>query len=170
MSSPANPFTLVYDALWACTDRHPTLAALKSGNKVKFNQDSQAPLKDVIQDADLPELILRSDGLQVALYDTSSTSKFVRKYTWVLSTGSYRIDERLYQIEWAIAVAMLAWPTVLGALTWQGNHFVKRVEVTQASEGESDSQRNRGIKGFSALWSCDVHMHIPTAILKSELT
>lgn len=170
MSQTPNPFTMVYDTLWEMVDTHPSLRVLmKEGNRIKFNTPSREPLKDAVAVADLPELILTSDGLSAALYNTTSTSKVVRSYSWLLSTGDFRVNELLYQVEWYIFCAMLSWKEKLCALKWHDESFVKRADVTSVTNGQSNPELNRGIKGWSAIWKCEVEMHFRTSFLKGEL-
>lgn len=165
-----NPFTLVFDALWEMPLTHPLFVSMvKEGNRIRFNTPSRDPLKQTVAGADLPEVILTSEGLSAALYNTSSTTKCVRKYSWLISCGDLQINEVLFQVEWAIFVSMLSWKEKLAALTWHDEHFVKRADVTSVTNGQSNAEANRGIRGWSALWQCEVEMHFKTSLLKNEL-
>ena len=167
-----NPLTLTYTALWTMIEAYPNLDDLvRIGNRIRFDSETdRSPQKNRVQAADLPELTLITNGGTPNLCETSSSSKFIRRYSWWISTGDNRLNEKLYQVEWAVLVAMTNWKQVLTALQWKGKSFVKRTAVTDISEGMSNPQLNRNIKGWSSLWTCEVEMHFKTSDLLDELT
>jgi hypothetical protein len=136
---------------------------VREGNRIRFDSSSdRSPIKGNVSTADLPEVILTSVGGTLNLIDTSSTSKVTRIYQFIISTGDLRLSEYLLPVEWAIFRAMANWRTELTALEWNGRRFVKHLRVTTGSEGESNPELNRGIKGWSALWTIEVDMHFVT--------
>lgn len=171
MAAPDNPFTLVYTTLWDLPLSHWNFNEIvKPGNRIRYDSDTQRdPAKDVVAAADVPELILVCNSGQVNMNNTSSSSMVTRQYTWLVSTGDYRVNEYLHQVEWALFISMLKWKDILCALQWHGKSFVKRAAIVGITNGESDSERNRGLKGWSAVWSAEVEMHFATADLLSEL-
>lgn len=166
-----DPFQLVFDALWALVDGSVPLTALvKPGNKIRFNvTDDRDPIKTRVGDADLPELILTTEGsTELNIHSTSNTSHIYRQYAWLLSTGDQRLNYRLFPVQWALFCAMTNWGNVLSVLEWPattGKKFVKSVNYISATEGQSDADRNRGIEGWSSLWRCEVKMYFATADL-----
>lgn len=164
-----NPFAKAYDALWALAEESALLTSLvRAGNRVKFNHTRPFhPVKQEVSEADLPELALASATSSANLHNTSSSSMIVRQYTWLLSTGDMSITNKLMPVEWALFAAMTNWKLVLGALTWNGEHFVKRANVVSIDNGFADPERNRGITGWSAAWTCEVEMHFATADLQA---
>ncbi len=168
-----NPYTMVHDALWTLALRHPDFAELvKPGNRVDYGGDTDRdPIKQVVADADLPEVALISEGITSAnVHNTNTTTEVVRRYSFTVVTGDNRLRYRLYRVEWFLTCALSGWQEVFGALQWHGVPFVKYANVIGVNEGMSDSQRNRGIKGWSALWSCEVKLLFNTAHLREELT
>lgn len=167
-----NPFTLVYDALWTLILRNPNFVNdVKEGNCIKFNSATdRAPKKDTVAAGDLPEVLLVPEAGTANHYNTSSTSAASRQYAWMIQTGDWRANEYIHQVEWHIFAAMTGWTQTLGALTWQGDHFVKRASVVGVTVGQSDPQRNRGIEGWSAIWRCQVDMVFKTSDLINILT
>lgn len=166
----ANPFQLVYDALWQMLAERADLADLvKVGNRIDFGRpETPDPFKRTIAAADLPEVILVPAGMDANLFSTSSSSNCVRRYQWLLSTGDLRIHEGLHPVEWAIFCGMADWQTKLTSLEWpanSGRHFVKLADIDTVTEGKSDHEKNRGIAGWSAVWTCSVHMYFSTADL-----
>jgi hypothetical protein len=119
-------------------------------------------------DADAPELILASDSAVVNLRDSSCSSMITRTYSFLISTNDYRIKERLHPVEWMLFVSLANWPTELMTLEWEGKRFVTMANITGATTGLSNTVLNRGIKGWSAIWSLLVQMHFATADLAAE--
>lgn len=166
-----NPFTLTYDALWDMLLKHPGFVEdVKVGNRIRYNTTSRDdPRKREVQVADLPEVVLASDGLTANMLSTSSSSSCTRQYSWILATGDFRINAILHQVEWYVFVAMHNWRTVLTSLQWEGEPFVKNCRLSGVTSGYSDPAANRGIVGWSAVWRCEVDMVFKTSALLNEL-
>lgn len=160
-----NPFTIVYNALWQLAEDDPGLKALiAERNRIHFVRDKKA-IKQNISDNDIPELILAPSGGSSNLQNTSTTSKIERRFDWLLSTGDY--DAKLiFDVQWSLFRAMLRWNTL--SLKWKDKTFAKLIKLIDISEGESDPNRNRGIKGWSCLWAVSVEMHFDTALILQE--
>lgn len=165
----SNPFSLVFDALWDLFETNTELTDLvRPGNRIKYNStDNRDPVKAEVQDADMPEVILITDGFTSNLYHTSTSTSCKRSYAFVINTGDLRVNYRLNAVEWELFVAMLRWKDVLTSLTWNGLNFVKSVRMLTVSEGLSDNQQ-RLMRGWAALWRCEVEMHFKTADLLLE--
>jgi len=155
----------VYDGLWALAERSPDFTTLvKPGNRIKYNSvTDRAPIKEESMVADLPEVALVCAGTTANLYNTSSTSSCERNYSWIINTGDFRVNEFLHQVEWAIFVAMFGWRDILTALQWSGKSFVKHARILEVTQGQSNQSVNRGIRGWSAVWSCSVLMYFDSA-------
>lgn len=164
----SNPLELVYGALWDLAESRPQLCELvKLGNRIRFDSErDRNPTKQEVSTLDLPELVLIGNGGFSNIHATSSSSELRRRYTWLLSTGDMRLQEYLYPVEWELFCAMCNWNSVLNKLTWQGLNFVKSVDFIDLTEGQSDPDRNRGIKGWSAVWTCEVTMYFSLKKLK----
>jgi hypothetical protein len=167
-----NPFTLVFDALWTLAERHPRIRSLvRERNRIKFNDPSDRnPLKKTVAVADTPELMLTSDGLSGNLLNTSSTCMVTRDYTWWVTTGDYRINSFLHQVEWPLFVAMCDYKHTLNALEWRGLRFVKRANLTGVTEAQIDQLRDFSLAGWGASWRVEVEMHFKTSDLIDELS
>lgn len=166
-----NPFSKVFDALWQLPLQHYAFDEIvKPGNRIKYNvPENRDPIKEVVAVNDVPELILVVSNGTVKMQNTSSSSMVIRQYSWLISTGDWRVNKYLHQVEWALFISMLKWKEVLGALQWHDKNFVKRADVVTFTDGQSDSERNRGLKGWSAMWAVEVEMHFKTTDLTSEL-
>lgn len=168
-----NPFGMVYDALWNMALASEPLAELvKPRNRIRFDEENNRdPIKQNVQAADLPELVLVPVGSQAAnLTASSCESSIVRRYSFIVSTGDMRLTEGLLSVEWALFCALANWKAVLTALEHGGTRFVKNVRLAEVTNGESNPEQNRNIKGWSAVWSCEVEMRFRTESLIAELS
>lgn len=160
-----DPFSIVFKSLWDCVENNQHVTSLvRLKNRVRLDQDTR-PIKPTVQDADLPELTLFPDGGTVSLRATSSGTKIIKRFAWMVATGQTLVTERILPVEFALIRAMADWPTKIGAATWNDKPFVKRVDMTDVVEGESDPERNRGIKGWSALLTIEIEMVFQTGDL-----
>ena len=163
MATELDPYTKVYNRIESLLKESERVSeSVKSANIIAFN-DKQQPIVDNPQHGQLPEILIVSSGMAEGnLKNTSSSSKVVRKYSLIVSTGDLRITKYLLPIEWAITCALTNWNKQFGSLTWNDKAFVKRVNVTDSDIGINDDDRNRGIKGWSELLTVEVEMHFST--------
>lgn len=159
-----DPFTLVFNQIWSILENSPLFTAdVAVGNRIKYNLNNKRnPFKQQINDSDLPEVVLISTGMDVRLFNTSSTTKIIKRYSVLLSTGDLRINNLLYQIQWDLVVCLTGWQVLLGQLLWPENtgvSFVKRADILDTTEGLSDPERNRGVVGWSSVMNLEVEMH-----------
>jgi hypothetical protein len=89
-----------------------------------------------------------------------------RTYQWLLSTGDFRINMRLFPVQFALFSAMLDWETVLSTLTWRNKKFVLKCAYGTGHEGLSIPTLNRNIKGWSSIWACTVDMQFQSDDLR----
>ena len=159
-----DPFSIVFQALWDMIDASVPLSAMvKPGNKIRFNNNDWAPLKDSVMAADMPELILNSSGSSEAAQINSAGRGITRIYQWQISTGNFNIDQGLFPVQWAVFSAMADYAEALTQLKWRNNFFVLKCDLVSITEGISDEQANRGIRGWAALWSAQVMMNFSIA-------
>jgi hypothetical protein len=160
-----NPLSLVYDALFAMAAQHADIASLvKPRNLVTLETTDYDPVKLHVGENDKPEILLSMDGMNLNLFSASNATELIKSFQWLVSTGDYNTP-KFHQIEWALICAMAGWQTKLTSLVWppnSGRSFVTKCGVNNVREGWSDPDRNRGIKGWSAVWSCEVQMHFAT--------
>lgn len=176
MVSEKDPFSQVYDALWRLAEESPRLNALvRPRNRIKWNDRSWTPPDKLeVSDADMPELALLVTQLSGKIRWTSSGSQALLQFDWVLSTGDPSVIRSVLPVMWAVYAAMTPWVTnvVTGPnpLQYKGETFVKRVDLKEANLGFTDPERNRGIRGWSSVWSCEVEMAWKTdnVILSSQ--
>jgi len=98
-----DPFTQVYDKLWAILEANTGFTALvKKGNRIKLSGDKEDPIKKQISDADTPEVLLTVTGGELYQRRTSTLSLHTKQYSFVVTTGTLRVNKKLFPIEWAI--------------------------------------------------------------------
>lgn len=167
-----DPFTKTFNALWDLAEASQTLCDLvKLKNRIKFNPTKDAMIiKDEVSEADTPELILVTTDGSGNLLNTTSTSMAVLRFDWMISTATLSVTQKLLPVEFALFAAMVEWPTVLTALTWNSVGFVKRVNFTSRTSGIDDATKNRGIRGWSSVWSIEVEMWFSTQQLIAHNT
>jgi len=169
MADELNPFDQIFDALWDLVgDSVPLSLLVKEKNKIKFNKSQDRdPEKQNVQVADMPELVLLSDGASATNLHFSSCGAMCRRhYSFIISTGDLRINLDLNQVEFALQCALFDTQVRLGSLTWRGNQFVKKADWDTLTDGISQEAQNRGLKGWSSVWSNVIEIHIAQESLR----
>ena len=170
MVDEINPIDQVFSGLWALVDASTPLTALvKPANMIRLDKEKDRdPFKTNVQVSDLPELTLLPDGITNAnLLNSTCESMLVHNFTFAIATGDFRVVESLGKVQWALYSALIGWQDSLMQLQWRGLPFVVRANWVSASHGFSDPTKNRGIKGWSALWSCMVEMRFPSVSIRN---
>lgn len=160
MAKEQDPLSQVYDLLWDLVEASPLVKSyVRVGNRIKFNDPSWiSKEKSEVSSADLPEMILVVTQLTGRLRATSSSSSVLMKLEWLLSTGDINATRGILPLLWAIFAALANWPATSESMTWAGKTFVKRIDLVDATVGLTDSEKNRGVRGFSSIWACEVEM------------
>lgn len=155
-----DPITLVHEAAWAQFEAVPEMAALvQPANRIKL--DHRDDLKASVQDGDLPEIILVPRAGAGNLTFNSSNVSLEITFDWLISTGDYRLSYRLGPVLWNLFRVMSKFQQSAGSLQWDSKPFINSVVLNSASIGESDTERNRGIRGFSSAMNFTVKMFFP---------
>lgn len=159
-----DPFSQVYDALFGLVANDPRITALvRPGNLITYGQLRNAnPDKENYSVADLPTLHLISSTASVNLFDTSSTSKVIKRYSWVGATGDFRIHS-LHSVEFALLCALANWKKYLGLLRWPetaDKSFVKALRTGDFATTLGDGER--GIRGWSTVLNIEIELHFTT--------
>lgn len=157
MSSEVNPLTQVYEALWEMLEGHQGFIDLVAEkNEIKMLNSS--PLKDQVSTADLPEVRIIPAGGSTHINNSTNSTKLIRRFSIQVATGDRDISTSLYPVEFEIIRALHGWTNILMELEWSGCKFVKRCVQLDTVEGSAAYDLNRGIKGWSCVWSCEVEM------------
>ena len=169
MASELDPLSQIYNAAWARLETSARVQSLvRTGNQIKFNKTSRiSPEKFEISDGDLPELILTVSQLEANLLANSSSSRFLLKMEFWISTGDPRVvaSSSILPLIWAIFCAMATWPGPLLDLTWFGQRFVTRTDLKEGTTGLTDQEKNRGVRGWSCIWGLEVELYVTTSNL-----
>lgn len=165
MSLQANPFLKVYDAVYSLLfdgADNELAREIKIGNRVTYGtlNGGRDSIKDQVQTADTPELILVDEGGLFNPHANSSGCKYDQNLGIYVSTGDYRYGAIASKLNWYIACNMANWGTTLGALTWNGEHFVKGIQIIPIQLGESNPERNRNISGWNVIWRVQLELRI----------
>jgi len=182
VSTSNDPFSQVDRALWDLLEAHEGFTdRVRSGNRIKFSGGgSRSPMKDQVSEADLPEVRLIPTGGTPTLEIDSHTCQVVRRWEIQIATGDQRVDEAgdltgtdkaygasLLPVEWEILRAMQGWRDVLRALNWPADEenkpFVLVHKCQPFTDGTTNTDLNRGIKGWSTVWGLEVYMAFLTS-------
>lgn len=162
-----NPFNKVYTAIWdliTADSAFTDLVAVR--NCVRFDsEDDRQPIKETVQSADLPEVVLQLAEILINLRSTSSSSRFVLNFDLICNAGDYRLNEIAANLNWIVVCQLAKWCETLTAITWKGAPFVTQVSIDNARVGESDPRRNRGVKGWVTIFRVSVELNLKTSHL-----
>lgn len=157
-----DPFSRVLDALWDRLEGEADLMALvRPGNRLQRMGAPRAS-KTRHQDADLPQLEVRSMGMEgVSLWPSSDTVLLPRDYQIGVVTGSRDETANLYPVEWELIRALVRLaikndpeePPL-------GLSFVKRIAVSSVEETEhtrgEPAPLARGRSGWIAILAVQI--------------
>lgn len=160
MAGETDPLTLIHEGAWAALDLlDPDGEVIRPGNRIMLNKHDA--LKQTIQDADLPEVLLIPRQGVGNLTQTSSSVSFEITFDWLLATGTYQASAKLYPVMWLLYRTMHKFMSTARSLQYKDRSFVTGVFFNSASVGESDPERNRGIRGFSSAMNFTVKLSFP---------
>lgn len=154
-----DPLSIVYDGVWELVDNFaPFKDQFRPGNIIRLNDPNNPdPLKNNIQTADLPEVILVFSGGSGNTHSTSSQSQMGQQFDFLISTGQKRVG-LTSALKWHAFQCVYHWRESLAGLTYRGETFVTSLDWLGVLEGMSDPQNNRGILGWSSVVSIKCEM------------
>lgn len=155
-----NPFTKLYDAV---------VKECKACNFIVVDWNSSTdPEPEIPTEHQLPEFQVMLAGLSGVLGNRSCGTDITRTFQILINSGDQRVGV-LLEREWRLLGLLhrLKFGT-LDQLTYKGRTFVDTVIVNAATQGLSNADQNRGIKGWTALWSVSVNMLFPSADLPTN--
>lgn len=159
----SDPLTLIHDSLFEVVQSSSAvqLAIVNYKKNVLSGNEARLPRLDSVQSSDLPEVYLTTSGLSGQVMFSSATVDFMRSFEFRITTGEQRPNRLLYPVEFAMLCALTEanYGRLLRSLLWHGQRFVVDAELTGIEEG-MESEDNRGIKGYSALFSVDVRLSL----------
>lgn len=162
MAAEDSPVKKIFDALWVLLEAWTGFTDIVPvGNRVKYTAGVPGTLqiKQEVADADLPEVRIVPTGMITHYSMDSAHDGLWAEFQIEVATGDTRIDAVLFPLQWEIYRALAGASAALNALEWNGKAgFALSLVADVISEGVSDTDLSRGIKGWSAVWSCRVHM------------
>lgn len=171
MADATDPLSLVYNALWDLLEAHTGLTGLVAvGNRVKYDAFGMVSSKDVLQDADVPEVAIIPIGLTYGLQISSSSTEFVQRYAAELVTGTSQLAQTggFLPVKWEVIRALADWQSVLTALTWESQNFVKTLRGGDLTDSllRDGGPGARKITGWRSLMMFEVTMYLTTASIQ----
>lgn len=153
--------------LWQLLEGHRDVTAIfKPGNRIKFLGTNRDPHKEQIATADVPEIrIVPWPGGTLAPIRTTDSSSGTLMFSVQVATGDKRVDADgagLHYAKWSVFRALADWRELLAALKWRGLPFVQKLSLTSVQDGAAQSDLDRGIKGWSSLWTVSVDVWFRT--------
>lgn len=162
-TEPENPYTKLIRALWDMLEADPHFCALvRPGNRIKLLGPDRDPIKETVSEADRPEVRIVIVSSTPHPLRTSNSSSTAERLEIQCATADQRYTAGYHDLKWAVYRALAWWPDVLGALRWNGTALLRRAANAAVREGVSESDMNRGIIGWSALWAMDFELWFET--------
>lgn len=166
----ANPFLKVYDGVYDLLFNSGGSANLladiiKVGNRVHFGtlkEHDRTQSKPSVVSADHPELWLYDEGATINPHFDSSSMEAMQNISLQCSTGDYRYGNYVSVINWYMMANMIQWRTALGALRWNSRPFVKNLKSIPIQIGETNTERNNALAGWTTIWRMQIQLVINT--------
>lgn len=158
-----DPYTTVAAALWMILEADADFVAIvKPGNRIKFMGLARDPIKEQVSGADLPEVRIVVSSSSPHQKGSSNMTTDRVTFEIQVSSGDQRIDKWHLPLKWivfkAMARARMKWTQLGTQIKWNGGRFISEVKAATATEGVSQTDLNRGIMGWSAVWAVEVEM------------
>lgn len=175
LASENNPYWMVYQTLWKMLrDSTDFNEMVRAPNQIDyFDEQKHFPdVKDTFSSADVPAVKI-VPGRMLPQLDASSCSMLV-SVAWQIqvATGTQPAKVEL-DLAWVILRAMSKWDTRLSALTWTppGGETAKAFQVAcrvrAVDETLEDRRAQRGILGWTSVWTGEVQLFFATADLQA---
>jgi hypothetical protein len=162
-----NPLWLVYQELWKILRANAGYTALVKTEIDYFDDNEKFPQrKDTYTTSDFPAVKIVPGGFPPGLDASSCSAIGSMKWQIQIATGEQSAKADL-DLEWQIVVAMSKWLASLHALRWNEKQFVGKCALGDSSETLEDKRENRGIRGWSAVWTGQTQLYFTTADLQA---
>ncbi len=163
-----NPLRLVYAAIWTMLEAKTEFTGLVlTGNRIKYTNTvgNRAPDQDVATSVG-PRVRVAHTGFIPHLFRVTGGSSLVIRWEIEIASGDQRFATEL-DVTWAIFRAMTGWATHIQTLTWKGETFARLYRPQKDDAEIMDVNVNRGIKGWSSLWTGEAELWFSTTQLAS---
>jgi len=158
----SDPFTLTYDAIWQILAKSNGLKLVAPNwpTNLITNNDPMGGAPDNPTERDLPEVNITSGTISANFNYASNLVAVYRQYVLLVSTKPGPLGITIYPVEWALSCALTdsQYDEILRQLSWKGQRYIKDVRLVSAQSGQSNSEENRGIQGWAAVWTIECLM------------
>ena len=168
-----DPFTQVYEALWAMLEAHTGFTALvKIGNRIKHDEGKKDPEKKEVSGAALPEVRIVDIGGTGENIRTSNGLTVLETFQIQVSTEYrtlYGDGHGLYPVRYEIMKAFGGHKTALGSIA-DGSTTIQCVfRWSEFTSGLFNQELTRSIEGWVGIMNCEVEMWFPNSLLQPTL-
>lgn len=157
-----DPYSLVMAELWAVLEADDKFSLyVKPGNRIRYVNGSPDPEKETVSTADTPEVRIIPVSSEPGRIASSSSYSDRMTFEIQWASGDQRADYQHLKLRWLIFRAFMRENRMLArvkALTYNGNKFVQNVFLESITDGVSQQDLNRGIKGWSGIMAVSVEM------------
>jgi len=161
-----HPLRMIHDAFWALLEASGEFKGLVTKpNRIKLYGGPPQPVPDQVGPANLPEVRLVPVGLEADAFSDSDKSGMRLEWEVQVATGEHQ-QGALLDVQWAVYQAMSKWETQLGNLEWEGRRFVSDARALVARNSMDSEELNRGVRGWSTVWACEISCHFLIADLE----
>lgn len=165
----ADPLTLLHDSLWEMLESETMFTEIiKPRNRIKFNSmvDRDTGKREIAAN-DVPEVRIIPTNWNPHLQRTSNTSTGWFEFQIQIATGDWRANKYTFPVMWSVWQAVSSWRDRIGSLTWKGQPFVLHLRPQESPIGTANIDLDRGILGWSTIWSCRVELKFTTTQLQT---
>jgi uncharacterized membrane protein YgcG len=167
----SNPFTDAYEALWDCLEARTDFKALvKAANRIKFTGTDRDPWDRLANVQSFPAVAIlpvRKPESASRVDADSHTTDVEKWFAIVVGGGGQRLTA-LFDVEFAVLRAMASWRTSVGAVQWNSRDCVLDCAVYGHPEAMDNQLIERGIRGWSTVWTGRMVFTFTTSELAAE--
>lgn len=164
-----DPLSQVHDALWAMLESDPQWCALvAAGNRIKFSGPGASPRKDVERESDRPSIRIVASQVSLRLNVNTSQSEAVVRFEVQVGTSEQGFDASLFPVLWQTFRALHGYRETIMAIAWSGQKPVVNVQSQPAAIGVSQLDSDRGLLWWSAVFACEITMHVAARLMRVE--
>lgn len=155
-----DPITIFFDGFNDVLNANPTIGSLiRSNNIIRFG--NPIGLKNAIQHGDLPEIVITPTGYRQEDLGTSGTCRLSEAFDVWIETGKKDVSQ-ITCLTWELFKCFETFnASKAGELTYNGHRFIELLRFGSGSQAQTSINQNRGIDGWSAVWTFTVDMFFP---------
>ena len=161
---------MVYQSIWETLENWENFQTLvKVGNRIKYSGSEGIKDKDVLGEADTPEVNLIVVSGTFNPHFSSSQVEATKVFQIGIATSDTRLlsSAALFPVEWEIFRAMQGWDQILKQLHWPEDSecpFVRSANLLETTTGLLTEIQTRalGIEGWAAFMTMEVVMSFLT--------